>query len=303
MKLKKMISAAVAMCMTATTIVCHMASAMTTTAMEYGRAYMCYTYATGATNTYVLDGRATITGNDPVVCSVPDTRKKDGENTAVVRLSTGTGFIVDDHLIATAAHCLYTRDDDENIHQFVSNMQVEIYEGENFATPVATFTPVAAHICYAYTNDSAQFHYDYGLLYVAEDLSQYGAFDMGVPTDGLMDSRTSVTVSGFPDEVNGMSVENGRYFADGAILNINETDIEDTNAFPYQIAYETPMSSGQSGGPVYVTRSFQNVSYKTVIGINTSGYSATYGQNFGTRITSDILNFYYNNAYIDWYSA
>ena len=210
------------------------------------------------------------------------------KDTSVVRLSTGTGFIVDDHTIATAAHCVYGVDN----KSFIKDLKVNIYD-ENCTKILKTITPKEAHIPVYYSLKGDE-RYDYALLYVEEDLSKYGEFSLSMPMDSFMTSGATVTVSGFPDKTASDPNAGGhkRYKADGEIMDIRTYKPE---IWDYQIRYSAFMSNGDSGGPVYTTQTFDGETYHTVVGINTSGAENLY---CGTRITTTLLMFYYNNDYI-----
>ncbi|WP_295214383.1 trypsin-like serine protease [Ruminococcus sp.] len=271
----------------------------TVNAMEYGRSYQYYVYATGESDTYTLYGEdivSTVSSRSGTV----DDRVPDHENVAVVQLMDvgGSGFIVDDHTIATAAHCVYN-------HGFISSMRIKIYN-ENCTAVLKTITPKEVHVPNQYIFDEDGYdsgEYDYALLYVEEDLSQYGVIPLAVPTDNFMSSNSTVTISGFPD--NTASNPNAhcqiRYYADGQIQDLrNVSDL--VRWFPYMILCNAYGSGGDSGGPIYVTTTCLGKEYKTAIGVFTSIYEPL-GRFYGTRVTSDLLKFYYNNDYLgvyDW---
>lgn len=268
-----------------------MASYMTADAFYEDVGYWVYNYQTKESKKYGLSDSLPIFDANSVTArsGLIDDRVPDTE-VSVVQLASvnGTGFIVDNHIIATAAHCVYNCDN----NKFVSNMRVDIYD-ENSATILKTVYPKEAHIPIRYkTYESKQ--YDYALLYVEEDLSEYGMFSLGVPMDSFMTSGATVTVSGFPGKIDSLPGADAkhRYKADGEIVDIRDYN---SNLWNYQIQYTAFMSPGDSGGPVYTTQTFNGQTYHTVIGINTSGAPGIY---FGTRITSTLLVFYYNNEKI-----
>lgn len=231
-----------------------------------------------------------------------DDRQQSGE-TAVVMVETpdgyyGSGFIVDNHIVATAAHCVYNRSSG-----FYSSVYVSV-KSEDSTQIDARVKAKEIHIPHNYIGivDSYEYcKYDYALIYVEEDLSEYGIIPLGVPSDEFMICNANVVVSGFPGEVR----EEGntdylRYNATGKIKSISEYEdsvLEDTGRTyvlkNHQIQYTTYVSPGQSGGPVYVKDHFNGVDYYTAIGINTTGLAPNF---FGTRATKDLLCFYYNNS-------
>ena len=213
-------------------------------------------------------------------------------DTSVVRLSCGgSGFIIDEHTIATAAHCVYSW----NGHYFLDDITIDIVDTDN--SVIDTISPTYFHIPYQFTTLTNTYSstYDYALITVAEDLSDYGMFHLAVAQDSYISNLGSVIVSGFPQASAYPPGYSGsdyglRFKAAGNLMNY----ISSTN-----IHYDADMSGGDSGGPVYVEEgkyiSGTLYSYKSVIGINVSE-NTTY--NCGVRITDDTLRFYYENDYI-----
>lgn len=104
-----------------------MASCMTADAFYEHQGYEVYDYETKETSKYVLrvdlpiyDGNGGTTRAGLIDDRVPDT------DVSVVRLEAGghisSGFIIDNHIIATAAHCVYNY---KNKH-YNENMRVDI---------------------------------------------------------------------------------------------------------------------------------------------------------------------------------
>lgn len=207
-------------------------------------------------------------------------------DTAVVNLSIGgSGFIVSDHVIATAAHCVYNIE----TNSFIDNT-IKIVDSNNNRT----FTPKYVDICKTYVDPDHR-DYDYALLYVEEDLSEYGRLQLGVATDDYINKHGEVIASGFPQEypANYKGQPYGiRFKAKGRITGVTTMDI----------LYNADTAGGDSGGPVYAeegftTNSGERYDYKTVVAIHvaTSGID-----NIGVRITPDILKFYMNNSNIEY---
>lgn len=207
------------------------------------------------------------------------------KDTSVVRIDGpgGTGFIVGEHEIATAAHCVYSRDSNEFLE-----FEISIIDANNKV--IKTISPHYVHINenYETARKDSESPYDYAMIYVDEDLSQYGKFNLGVALDSYADKKGSVIVSGFPDEYpEGYENANWgiRFKAKGNIIDKN------SDAFKYN----ADMASGCSGGPVYIeegiTVNGKLEEYKTVIAINKS-----HG-NWGARITAELLKFYGDNPH------
>lgn len=230
-------------------------------------------------------------------------------DTAVVRMSAysggqlkgeGSSFIVNDHIIATAAHCIY----DYKNNTFYENYYVTLKDNNNNTHCVkAKYVDICKDFSTCgvkYNNDHIK--YDYALIYVDEDLSDYGAFQMGVALDNYTYGHGEVTVSGFPepyyypDEYKDAPIYL-QLKSSGNLIRSNNTNV----------FYDADNGVGQSGGPVYATEEFttsnqanpEHYSCKTVIAINVASYPNSL-ENIGLKITPDILKFYNNNPNIEY---
>ena len=213
-------------------------------------------------------------------------------DTSVVRLSCGgTGFIVDEHTIATAAHCVYN-------NTFL-NITVDIVDTDN--SVIDTITPTYIHVPSGFISppqDQSSTYYDYALISVEEDLYDYGMFHLAVARDNYIANSGSVVVSGFPQDYPSeySHAEWGIRFKASGTLNSSSSSNN------YRLWYNADTSGGDSGGPVYVQEgvSANNTlyEYKSVIGIHTNGAGQGGSYNSGIRVTDDILRFYYENNYI-----
>lgn len=204
--------------------------------------------------------------------------------------TVGTGFIVDAHTIATAAHCVYSKGASYGSVKYTSRILVFNTDG-SIAMTVTNIKQIHIPDLYISTSGGSN-AYDYALITVEEDLSEYAMFNLGVMMDSFRGSGKTISVTGFPSTVNDQGVKgNTMYTGDGVILNVNAFDVNK------QIFFTNDSTPGNSGGPVYFTTTFNNKTYYTVIGIVSAS-----GQDFniGTRITTDLLHFYKNNPNISW---
>lgn len=250
------------------------------------------------------------TNDEPVPYSIigADNRVNADDDTAIVKLvdpTTGngiaSGFIVDDHVIATAVHCVYTGLE-------FRDLSIRIIDENN--NLIKTVSPKYIHVPKeaVYNTNQIRGTHDYALLYIEEDLSEYGAFKLGVATDEYIDNHGSVIVSGFPgtlpDNYTG-AVGDIRFKSSG---NFYRSSVSPYNN--YRCFYDADAVNGNSGGPVYVEEGFkvgdQWYKYKTVVAIHSGGF-ATLPSNYnyfdpeynsGVTITPDILNFYYSNSHL-----
>lgn len=229
--------------------------------------------------------------DNATTCSVfPPNDMTRNYDEAVVRIGYpgGTGFIVGDHVIATAAHCVYSWQD----RQFIEIDDLNIVDENNEAIPL---TPVSAHIREDFVNSTVNGYscdYDYALITVEEDLSGYAMFNLGFATRSYVSKKGAVIVAGFPQaEVDGYegSKWGVRFQAKGNITGYSGSILK----------YNADSAPGDSGGPVYVEEGVYDGTklqeYKTVIAINVAQESTV---NDGVRITPDIMRFYCGNEYI-----
>lgn len=260
------------------------------------RAYYKYTYSNGRTSPYLLRPTTTTVTNDVSTYSVigEDERKRitGTECTGIAQLSIGgTGFIIGDHHIATAAHCVYNKD----YNQWVGSMTINTYNTNGILTG-NTLTPIEAHIPSLYIDENGgdQYKYDYALITVEEDLSDYFQFDLGTSYSVTSTNFANIPiyVTGCPRETE-VGGDNGEdrllYSAEGRITGTNNTNL---------LHYNTDTSGGNSGGPVYtVTR---NIINNQIVYSYTALAIHAYGGNFGSLITKYHLHFLKNNSRASW---
>lgn len=269
--------------------------------------YICYDYTTKKTTTYTLSKlpMASGTARD----RYPENRLPDPDYSVVylsMNGSSGSGFIVGAHCIATAAHCVISGDG------FVNNLTVTMCSSKA-QDATQTVNAVRVHIPKKYrtsTNPYEKNAYDYALIYVEEDLTPYGIFDLGVATDTFLKNEGQVVASGFPASLHEdtTTVDNTiikqRYYSLGKMQTVhNAADLTGyANTKNQRFQASCVISPGDSGGPVYAITYLDGKRYDTVVGIITggglnSGGDSYYGT-YGVRITLDLLHFYKNNDYI-----
>lgn len=212
----------------------------------------------------------------------------DDTTTSVVRLETqdsqkGSGFIVGNHIVATAAHCVL--DSTGNVDTHV-NVSIIGEDGEI----LANYVPDYIHIPEKFFNTNTSDYYDYALLEIGDgDLNQYGVMQLGYCLDSYINNSGSVRVMGFPKIGNDWG---SRYYSYGTLSSTNNI---------FQMNYSAQTEEGMSGGPVYVEETFIRYQYnivekkKTVIGIHNDRENSL---GYGTRINTQHLKFYYNNPNI-----
>ncbi len=215
----------------------------------------------------------------------------------------GTGFVVAPHVVTTCAHCFYRAKD----KYYYNISSIKLFN--NDGTESLNATPKEIHIpTKYYTASEYDARYDYALITVEEDLSDYMCYDLGVALDSLgTDSNKRnnlpVYVTGFPSKSNNGNnhhLEHSMLTAVGKFLPKNS--IPASYFTSYQLSYDTYVSGGNSGGPVYIKETYNDkhgnsAEYYTVVGINSSVTDV-----FGicTRITTDLLVFYKQNPNLKW---
>ncbi len=213
----------------------------------------------------------------------------------------GTGFIVSDHVIATAAHIV------DSYPEYIDRLyDVQVYITDNETGQEVVYDVKEVHVPQDYIDTEGD-DYDYALLTVSEDLSEYGTFSLGLVRDDVLDNRgLTVNITGYPKQIedengNAVSAENELYTGRGSLIRVNDN----------RIFFTTDATEGDSGGPAYVQTVYQvgsnaPVTLNTVIGIfSGTGLMSpddhyTNKKNQATRITEPILQFYRNNPYISY---
>lgn len=228
-----------------------------------------------------------------------DDRDIDWSKSGVVKINsssstqsyTGTGFVVDAHTIATAAHCLIS----ENATQAHIINKVTLYDNKGNVAMEAT--PVELHVPIKYANrtydQTVNKYYskddDYGLITIKEDLSAYACFNLGTPLEDFPDYSYSQNIyafiTGFPSKVDGENAGGLKYTSYGKI---NEVDSND-------IWFDIDATPGTSGAPVYIEERAGGKTYYTVIGIYVGYSSEDGGDNAGKRMTAELIKFYKGN--------
>lgn len=228
----------------------------------------------------------------------------------------GTGFVVDKHIIATAAHVVFNASIDEillfkgNSKDYITLHPVEYHLSKKFSEeyPISNELGNPDRIN---AEREARCH-DYALITVEEDVSNYMCFNLGVPTDLAIENNSAVKVTGFPEKVGSNEVNNetlnNMYSATGVLVDMNAYINNNPNCYIeiYQynqnqdiiLCHNVHTSKENSGGPVYMTESYNGNVYNTVVAIHVGGGDSELGM--GIRITTDLLHFYMNNNNLHW---
>ncbi len=234
-------------------------------------------------------------GNSPNDVIGTDDRFEDYSNKFAVKIITttfGSGFVVGPHTVATAAHCVFNK----NNKQAYKISQMLIFNGSK--ENVIECTPVEAHVPLVYiTSSDINDRNDYALITVKEDLSPYIDAELGMVTDSSAKDTLTVGVVGFPATVKEGTVEktvnsftkHNEYLGYGSIIGIdNEV-----------ITYNVDTKGGNSGGAVYATEYYNGVATKVIVGIHVRR-RLDGSANEATRITARELKFFKNTSNQNW---
>lgn len=266
-------------------------------AQDMYRIYRKYAPDTGSYNgSYVLFhvNNIPVSSNTSTYSIVgEDNRDYEDGLECVVRMSNsngelmGTAFIVDSNTILTAASRLYSNGN------IISGLNYSIYSNRNTESDVQ-ITPTSYHIPQEYISGNGDTQkYNYALITVAEDLSDYIGFNLGVMRNGLDtgSSEEDIYVTGFSSyEPSANSAYNNQKVTGMGHLLYNYFESD------YVIAYDTDTTFLECGAPVYLYD--QNKNVRTVIGINCTDTMSLFGNssyNEAVRITPEILHAVYNN--------
>ncbi|MGN0612338.1 MAG: trypsin-like serine peptidase [Porcipelethomonas sp.] len=253
--------------------------------------YMKYTYSTKKFTEYDLP-ELSVSDNDGLntrAAFLPDNRENSPLEKQLVQVGAGTGFIIGDHEVMTAAHVVTNLDTKQ-----IDKPTVRIAKSNPLNTSTAVnLTPLTVTFPKdAYNEIDGN---DYAIITVSEDLSQYGSVFLGLGVKENAIKKNNVYILGYKG--------NYQKISSGKIENVEE-DVYITSAHAYY---------GTSGGPLYCQYEFgvqgstdadeKVQTYKTVIGITSKVYGytdSTTGEWFSgsttvTRITPEILPFAYNN--------
>lgn len=268
-----------------------------------GRWYTQYICNTRNTSSYYISAASELNLNTRIESGnrmEPDA--VDYENTNVVKLemsdgSEGSGFVIDEHTIATAAHCVYGSN-------FVSGVTVKIYNQNAEAIPanlIASFEADSYHVpdLFINTTDATKYNYDYALIHVTNDLSGNNLLDYVSPWD------LGIASTAFSEDETGLLTSSGftvhevckRYYSTGTVVDFSLFPNESHNYPNLRIASLGASYPGKSGGALYYNSSYQSASYKSIVGIVVSSNGSTIGT-WGTRFNPTLIRFYKQNINI-----
>lgn len=269
---------------------------------EESREYLRYSYTKQKQlSNYILEPAAKNTNaREAGIIGTDDRYLAHGtENTGVVRLSTGgTGFVVGDHQIATVAHAVYSKN-----NQWKDLEYIQTYNMTGRLTNTK-LTPVEVHVPKDYDYDSSSgekdetFYYDYALITVKEDLSNYVHFELGASYSANQTNYDNIPVyvTGCPQSIPGGNANTylKLYSGEGHVV----SNCDDNMTL---LHHDVDSVGGNSGSPIYViTKNIINgeESYTyTALAIDSFANGSS---NYGPRMNKYLFQFYKNNDYINY---
>ena len=280
---------------------------------DSGRYYKKYDCNTGAISQYYLgitSALATNVNDNSIALMNLPTDDIDIENTNVVQLSIdggyiGSGFVINEHIIATAAHCVYNKTNNDFVDEITVNIYNEsaIVDSSNL---IASFEAESYHVPLQYISISNGYkdNYDYALIYVGTDsrgkdlLDYTSAWNIAIPSIQFSKAETAqLTTSGFTihndDENNSVYA---RYYSTGTVIDFSDIEGESHNIPNLRLHTNAITPGGKSGGVMYYTSTFNTTTNKSAAAVAPGG-SAAYNS-WGVNFNPTLLRFYKHNPYI-----
>lgn len=192
----------------------------------------------------------------------------------------GTGFMISEDTLLTAAHCLYS----ENEKTLRTN-RVTVYAGRNGSSYTTTTTAATMYTDTQYTEYGDDYEYDYAILTLNSSIGQTTGW-LGLyasPLTGFYTGR-SILTAGYPTDKTG-TLANTMWRSAGTIQSVESL----------KFAHTADTMGGQSGSPIY----YNNTSNGYVaLGIHVGAYeNGTI--NYGKRITVTLFDWLESEGYIN----
>ena len=226
---------------------------------------------------------------------------RDYSNINTVQITTsdglGSGFIVGDHIVATAAHVI-SGGTSNNI-SIANNIKVKVYDATE--SSYVEYNVDSVHVPQDYfTTSSVDYNYDYALLHIDSQydnddnktFEQYNAWNIGYMTSKFIADNGIVVASGFTVPANSPSGSTiHRYYSSGSIY-------DDSDTTDLRFHANAGSNGGDSGGPVYYNSDYNSEIIKSVVGNVTGGGLGADYKVWGCRMIPTIARFYLNNSNI-----
>lgn len=185
-----------------------------------------------------------------------------------------TGWLYGESTVATAGHCVYTHDSDEEVDGW--NTDFEIYPGRNAGeSPYGSCGWNRAWTVNGWIQDGKA-GYDYGAIVLDCNIGEATGW-FGMRWQAASYNGTGVTIEGYPSD---KSPKYSMWWDGGLIEESGLRDLE----------YEMDTYHGQSGAPVYA----DGCTTYCGVAIHAYGTGLLKSNNSGTRITESAFHNYAN---------
>lgn len=287
---------------------------------EGGTEYVKYTYGTAVTSTYTLS-EIPVRNYDTSLSAYAmrnyvENRPLATDYDGVVEVNgVGTGFIIGDNLVMTAAHCVYSKEG-----YFSENCIIKIPNSNPYTSTAKTASAISVHVPKIYVDkvsDNIDDVYqgtqdqDYAILVIdlndltenvvidgeeqeiQHTLTEYGCFLLGMTTDDFVSRQLPIHCMGY-------------YSNTVRISHINYDAQEPIKMGSLSYDFVLDAYNKTSGGPIYTesvfgvagaSGQFEFNTYRTAISIVSGTQPNDQNQTVtsGARIRPEIMQFAYGN--------
>ncbi|MCD7800781.1 MAG: serine protease [Ruminococcus sp.] len=216
-------------------------------------------------------------GNSSGLSIMTETDNKIGWLTVNDGAISGTGFLIANDLVLTAAHCLMSGDTGElRVDLSTVGFSAGVYEGAALSSAKSIADGVFIPSKF-FENGESNYKYDYAVVKLNKEIGKapsIGYYEIGIPTSGVVGHSVTTKGYGYDATLN----PNYLYpmYSTGVVTSITAGENED------RVSTTCTTSSGMSGGPV-----IDNTN-DTVIAIHSS-HDSNYS--YGTKIIGSIYRF------------
>ena len=215
-------------------------------------------------------------GNDNGLHVMTETDNKIGWVTSDGSL--GTGFLIGNDLVLTAAHCLQNHITGKYVDFSTVEFSAGVYGGAELVSSKARANGIFVPSKFKESGKDTNWKYDYAIIKLDKSIGKYpsiGYYDIGIPTSTIVGKSITAKGYGYDENIN----PNSEYplYSNGIISSITAENNKDRVSFT---AYTSP---GMSGGPV-----IDNAD-NTAIAIVSTGTGTNLS--YGTKIIGSIYRF------------